>query len=328
MGLLDGKVALVTGAGHGVGRGYALDLAAAGAKVVVNDLGGGPRGGGANSRDAEVVADVIKQKGGEAVANFADVADYNAAEEMVNQAVETFGSLDILVLNVGILRDKMIFNLDESDWDDVVRVHLKGHFSPARHATSYWREKSKQVDGGRVNASVITTSSLVGLQGNVGQTNYTAAKGGIAMFTVSLGLEMERYGVRANCVAPSGNTRLIGITRGTEDSVKEPDEYEGFDMGNPGNVAPLIVWLGSDSVSARERPDLLRPGHADRSLRPVHRTASVSVPGGAERKWEPEEVNRAMNSMVFGSRHPGLMAGDGVPGRADAPAAAEPVVAR
>ncbi|HEY3941843.1 MAG TPA: SDR family NAD(P)-dependent oxidoreductase [Acidimicrobiales bacterium] len=309
MGLLDGKVAVVTGAGHGVGRGYALDLAAAGAKVVVNDLGGGPRGGGSNQRDAEVVAEIIRQRGGEAVANFADVADYKAAGEMIDQAVETFGSLDVLVLNAGILRDKMIFNLDESDWDDVVRVHLKGHFSPARHASSYWREKSKQVDGGRVNASVITTSSLVGLQGNVGQTNYTAAKGGIAMFTVSLGLELERYGVRVNCVAPSGNTRLIGITVGSEDSVKEPDEYEEFDLSNPGNVAPLIVWLGSDLSQHVNGQIFMVQGTQIHHYQPFTRDVSVSVPGGAQRKWEPEEVNRAMNSMVFGSRHPGLMAG-------------------
>ena len=309
MGLLDGKVALVTGAGHGVGRGYALDLAAEGAKVVVNDLGGGPRGGGANQRDAEAVAEIINKRGGEAVANFADVADYNAAEEMVNQAVDTFGSLDILVLNAGILRDKMIFNLDESDWDDVVRVHLKGHFAPARHAAAYWREKSKELDGGPVNASVITTSSLVGLQGNVGQTNYTAAKGGIAMFTISLGIEMERYGVRANCVAPSGNTRLIGITVGSEDSVREPDEYEEFDLRNPGNVAPLVVWLGSDLSQHVNGQIFFVQGTQIHHYQPFTRDVTVSVPGGAERKWQPEEVNRAMNSMVFGSRHPGLMAG-------------------
>jgi NAD(P)-dependent dehydrogenase (short-subunit alcohol dehydrogenase family) len=309
MGLLDGKVALVTGAGHGVGRGYALDLAAEGAKVVVNDLGGGPRGGGANQRDAEAVVEVIKQRGGDAVANFADVADFDAAKEMIDQAVDAFGGLDILVLNAGILRDKMIFNLDESDWDDVVRVHLKGHFSPARHAAAYWREKSKVADDGRVNASVITTSSLVGLQGNVGQTNYTAAKGGIAMFTISFGIEMERYGVRANCVAPSGNTRLIGITRGTEDSVKEPDEYEEFDLSNPGNVAPLIVWLGSDLSQHVNGQIFMVQGTEIHHYQPFTRDVTVSVPGGAQRKWQPEEVNRAMNSMVFGSRHPGLWAG-------------------
>src|SRR3954471_268342 len=149
MGLLDGKVAIVTGAGHGVGRGHALNLAAAGAKVVVNDLGGSPKGEGANARDAEVVAEIIKKNGGEAIANFADVSDFTAAKEMIDQAVEIFGGLDILVLNAGILRDKMIFNMDEADWDAVVKVHLKGHFAPARHATAYWRDKAKESPTGR-----------------------------------------------------------------------------------------------------------------------------------------------------------------------------------
>src|ERR1700744_1841581 len=170
MGLLDGKVAIVTGAGHGVGRGHALDLAAAGAKVVVNDLGGSPTGEGANQRDAEVVADLINKNGGEAVANFADVSDFAAAKAMIDQAVSTFGGLDILVLNAGILRDKMIFNMDEGDWDAVIKVHLKGHFAPARHACAYWRDKSKEV-GGKLNVSVVNTTSTVGLLGNVGQTN-------------------------------------------------------------------------------------------------------------------------------------------------------------
>jgi len=237
------------------------------------------------------------------------VADFNAAAELVNQAVETFGGLDILVLNAGILRDKMIFNLDESDWDAVINVHLKGHFAPARHACAYWREQSRHSPSGKVNASVITTSSLVGLQGNIGQTNYTAAKGGIAMFTISLGLEMERYGVRANCVAPSGNTRLIGMTVGSPDSVREPDEYEEFAPMNPGNVAPLIVWLGSDLAQHVNGQIFMVHGTQIHYYLPFTRHATVAVPRGEQRKWEPEEINRAMNSVVFGSRHPGLFAG-------------------
>jgi NAD(P)-dependent dehydrogenase (short-subunit alcohol dehydrogenase family) len=309
MTLLEGKVALVTGAGHGVGRGHALDLAAAGAKVVVNDLGGSPTGEGSDRRDAEVVAEIIRKNGGEAVANFSDVSDFSAAKAMIDQAVDTFGGLDILVLNAGILRDKMIFNMDESDWDQVVKVHLKGHFAPARHACAYWRERAKEASSGRVNASVVTTSSLVGLQGNIGQTNYTAAKGGIAMFTVSLGLEMERYGVRANCVAPSGTTRLIGLTVGSQEGVKEPDQYEEYDARNPGNVAPLIVWLGSDLSQHVNGQIFMIQGTEIHHYAPFTRNATVSVPGGAQRKWEPEEINRAVNSMVFGARHPGLMAG-------------------
>jgi NAD(P)-dependent dehydrogenase (short-subunit alcohol dehydrogenase family) len=309
MGLLDGKVALVTGAGHGVGRGHALDLAVAGAKVVVNDLGGSPTGEGANQRDAEVVAEIIRKNGGEAVANFSDVSEFGAAADMVTQAIDTFGALDILVLNAGILRDKMIFNLDEDDWDAVIKVHLRGHFAPARHACAYWREQARHAPSGRVNASVITTTSLVGLQGNVGQTNYTAAKGGIAMFTVSLGLEMERYGVRANCVAPSGATRLIGMTVGSQEGVKEPDEYEEYSPWNPGNVAPLVVWLGSELSQHVNGQIFMLHGTEIHHYLPFTRNKTVSVPGGAERKWEPEEINRAMNSVVFASRHPGLLAG-------------------
>jgi NAD(P)-dependent dehydrogenase (short-subunit alcohol dehydrogenase family) len=309
MGLLDGKVAIVTGAGHGVGRGHALDLAAAGAKVVVNDLGGSPTGEGANQRDAEVVAEIIKKNGGEAVANFADVSDFAAAKAMIEQAVSTFGGLDILVLNAGILRDKMIFNMDESDWDAVIKVHLKGHFAPARHASAYWRAQAKESPTGRVNASVITTSSLVGLQANVGQTNYAAAKGGIAMFTVALSQDMERYGVRANCVAPSGTTRLIGLTAGNMDMVKEPDEYEGYNPRSPGNVAPLIVWLGSDLSQHVSGQIFMVQGTDIHHYLPFTRHMTVSVPGGEERKWEPEEINRAVNTIVYGSRHGGLSAG-------------------
>ena len=239
------KSIIVTGAGHGVGRGYALDMAAAGARVVVNDLGGAPQGGGSDQRAADEVVEIIKSRAEQAVANYADVSDFEAAREMVQQAIDSFGGLDVLVLNAGILRDRMIFNMDESDWDAVVKVHMKGHFSPARHACAYWRDKSREV-GGKVNASVINTTSSVGLLGNTGQTNYAAAKGGIAMFTIALAQDMARYGVRSNAIAPSGTTRLIGITRGTDiDEIAEPDQYESFDPRDPGNVAPLALWLAS-----------------------------------------------------------------------------------
>src|SRR6476620_2117142 len=175
MGIMDGKVAIVTGAGHGVGRGHALDLAAAGARVVVNDLGGPARGEGADRGPAEEVAEIIRGQGGEAVANYDDVSDFDGARNLVQQAVDTFGTLDVLVNNAGILRDRMIFNMDEDDWDAVVKVHLRGHYAPSRHACAYWRDRAKEIDG-PVNASVICTSSLVGLEGNIGQTNYAAAK--------------------------------------------------------------------------------------------------------------------------------------------------------
>src|SRR5262245_2116250 len=243
--LLDGKVAIVTGAGHGVGRGHALDLAAAGARVVVNDLGGSARGDGADAGPAAEVVSIIRERGGEAVANFDDVSSFDGARNMVQQAVDEFGQLDILVNNAGILRDRMIFNMAEGDWDAVVQVHLKGHFAPSRHACEDWRDRSKQI-AGPVNASIICTTSLVGLIGNVGQTNYAAAKGGIAVLTIALALEMERYGVRANCVAPSGTTRLITMTQGSDEPPLEADEYTEWNARDPGNVAPLVTWLASD----------------------------------------------------------------------------------
>ena len=241
MGILDGKVAVVTGAGHGVGRGHAVQLAEAGAKVVVNDLGGSTRGEGADETVAQAVVDVIVGRGGEAVADASDVSSWDGSKAMIDKAVGTFGSLDIVVNNAGILRDKMIFNMEESDWDAVIAVHMKGHFNPTRHACAYWRDKSKQI-GRPVNASLVHTSSSVGLLGNVGQANYAAAKGGIAMFSIAVAQDMERYGVRSNCVAPSGSTRLLPAA---SERVVEPDEYEQYSPRDPGNVGPLVVWLRS-----------------------------------------------------------------------------------
>jgi NAD(P)-dependent dehydrogenase (short-subunit alcohol dehydrogenase family) len=306
MASMDGKVAIVTGAGHGVGRGHALDLAEAGAKVVVNDLGGGPAGGGADRGAADEVVEIIQSRGGEAVANYADVSDFEAARSMVRQAVDTFGGLDALVLNAGILRDKMIFNMEEADWDAVVKVHLKGHFAPARHAAEYWREKSKEV-GGPINASVICTGSSVGLLGNVGQTNYAAAKGGIAMFTIAMAVDLERYGVRANMVAPSGNTRLIATIPGREGTVLEPEQYEEWDPQNPGNVAPLVVYLASDLSSHVSGQIFMSWGAQIVHFAPWTPDVSVTVPGG-DRKWTPEEIAVALNTSLYKSRHPGLWA--------------------
>ncbi len=307
MGILDGKVAIVTGAGHGVGRGHALDLAAAGARVVVNDLGGSARGGGADRGPAEEVAEVIRARGGEAVANFDDVSDFDGARDMVQQAVDTFGGLDVLVNNAGILRDRMIFNMDEDDWDAVVKVHLRGHYAPSRHACAYWRDHSKEI-GGPVHASVICTSSLVGLEGNIGQTNYAAAKGGIAMFAIALALEMERYGVRANCVAPSGTTRLITMTQGTDEPPLEPDQYTEFDPRDPGNVAPLVTWLASDLSSHVTGQVFLSIGASVTHYQPWTPNVTVTVPGG-NRKWAPEEIGVALDTLAFRTRHPGLSRG-------------------
>lgn len=304
MGLLDGKVAVVTGAGHGVGRGHAVQLAEAGAKVVVNDLGGSTRGEGADESVAQAVVDVIKSRGGEAVADANDVSSFAGAKDMIDKAVDNFGGLDILVNNAGILRDKMIFNMDEADWDAVIAVHLKGHFSPTRHACAYWRERSKDIDG-PVGASVIHTSSSVGLLGNVGQANYAAAKGGIAMFSIATAHDMERYGVRSNCVAPSGSTRLLP---GAGETVLEPDEYEEYSPQDPGNVAPLIVWLASDQAAHVSGQTFLSIGSTVTHFHAWAPGDRVTVPGN-DKRWDPAELGRAMNQLVFGSRHAGLMGG-------------------
>ena len=304
MGILDGKVAVVTGAGHGVGRGHAVQLADAGAKVVVNDLGGTTRGEGADETVAQAVVEVIRGRGGEAIAHASDVSSFAGSKAMIDKAIDAFGGLDIVVNNAGILRDKMIFNMDESDWDAVIAVHLKGHFNPTRHACAYWRDRSKEI-GGPVAASLIHTSSSVGLLGNVGQANYAAAKGGIAMFTIAVAQDMERYGVRSNCVAPSGSTRLLP---GAGERVLEPDEYEKYSARDPGNVGPLVVWLASDLSANVSGQVFLSIGGTVTRFEPWKPAQAVTVPGN-DRRWDPAELGQAMDQVVFGTRHPGLWGG-------------------
>ena len=241
MGSLDGKVAIVTGAGRGIGRCEALLLASEGAKVVVNDLGGDWAGEGKDDRPAQQVVDEIKAAGGEAAANYDDVGSWEGAQKLVQQAIDTFGELNILVNNAGILRDKMSFNMDESDWDSVIKVHLKGHFAPTRFAGAYWREQSKA--GKQVTGRIINTSSEAGLFGNAGQANYAAAKAGIAAMTVVFARELQRYGVTANAIAPRARTRM------TEGTFSVPTAGEGeFDVWAPDNVAPIVAWLATDAA--------------------------------------------------------------------------------
>jgi len=237
MGLFDGKVAIVTGAGRGIGREEALLLASEGAAVVVNDLGGARTGEGADAGPAQEVVDEIKAAGGQAVANGDDCSSWSGAEGMVNQAIETFGGLDILVNNAGILRDKMSFNMTEEEWDAVVKVHLKGHFAPARFAGAYWRQKSKDT-GESVNAKIVNTASESGLYGNAGQANYASAKAGIAALTIVLSRELERFGVRVNCIAPVAMTRLTEDMMGGDESRAEKLA--------PTNIAAGVAWLASD----------------------------------------------------------------------------------
>jgi len=237
---LTGKVAIVTGAGRGIGREHALALAAAGAKVVVNDLGGSLAGQGNDLTPAQQVVEEIQNAGGEAAANGANVADFAQAAELVQAAIDTFGRLDILVNNAGILRDRMLVNMTEDEWDAVIAVHLKGHFAPTRHAAAYWRERSKA--GDEVRGRVINTSSPSGVFGNVGQANYGAAKAGIAGFTLIVAQELQRYGVTVNCLAPNARTRM------TEDTFDMGAPPEGFDPLDPSNMSPLVVALSADDA--------------------------------------------------------------------------------
>jgi NAD(P)-dependent dehydrogenase (short-subunit alcohol dehydrogenase family) len=237
---LAGKVGIVTGAGRGIGRAHALALAEAGARVIVNDLGAALSGEGHDDTPAQQVVEEIESVGGEAAANTENVADFDGAERMIRQAIDDFGRLDILVNNAGILRDRMLVNMTEQEWDSVIAVHLKGHFAPTRHAAAYWRERSKA--GDEVKGRVINTSSPSGVFGNIGQSNYGAAKAGIAGFTLIAAQELHRYGVTVNCLAPNARTRM------TEDTFDMGAPSEGFDPLHPSNMSPLVVALSADEA--------------------------------------------------------------------------------
>ena len=241
MGSLDGRVAIITGAGRGIGREHALLFAAEGAKIVVNDLGGANDGTGTDLTPAQQVVEEIKGMGGEAIVNGDNVADWEGAQRLINSAIEAFGDLDILVNNAGILRDRVLVNMTEDEWDAVIAVHLKGHFAPTRWAAAYWREQTKAgVDKPR---NLVHTSSTSGLFSNPGQANYGAAKTGIATFSQIAAKELSRYGVKSNTIAPGARTRLTLATPGLED-ILTPKEGE-FDMWDPANISPLVAYLST-----------------------------------------------------------------------------------
>jgi NAD(P)-dependent dehydrogenase (short-subunit alcohol dehydrogenase family) len=304
VGLLDGKVAIVTGAAHGIGRGHALELAAHGASVVVNDLGGSV-GGEGSSRAADVTVDLIRQRGGTATPDYEDVADYDGAGRMIAHAVDTYGKLDVLVNNAGIVRDAMIFNMAEADWDAVIRVHLKGTYAPCHHAARHWRERNKA--GEVVSGRIINTTSGAGLAGNIGQANYAAAKMGIVGLTLTLSLELARYGVTVNCIAPGGATRISATIPGYG-AAKEPDEYDAFDAMDPSIGSPIVAWLASDEADHVS-------GHV---LRAVGETLILfegwrygpTISNGGTR-WDATTVGQRIATDIFRTRIPGLRAEQG-----------------
>ena len=243
MGALDGRVAIITGAGRGIGREHAILFAAEGAKVVVNDLGGAADGTGGDVSPAQQVVDEIHGMGGEAVANGDSVSSWEGAQRLVNAAIEAFGDLDILVNNAGILRDRVVVNMTEDEWDAVIDVHLKGHFAPTRWAAAYWREQHKA--GVTKPRNLVHTSSTSGLLANPGQANYGAAKSGIATMSQICAKELVRYGVKSNCIAPAARTRLTLATPGLGDMIQAPAEGGAFDVWDPANISPLVAYLAT-----------------------------------------------------------------------------------
>lgn len=295
MGLLDGRVVIVTGAGGGIGRAHALAFAAEGARLVVNDIGvgldGSPAGGGSA---AQVVVDEIVAAGGEAVTSGANVADWEQAAGLIQAAVDTFGGLDVLVNNAGIVRDRMIANTSEAEFDAVIAVHLKGHFATTRHAGSYWRGLAKA--GKEVDARIISTSSGAGLQGSVGQGNYSAAKAGIAALTLVAAAEMGRYGVTVNAIAPSARTRMTEAV--FAEMMARPES--GFDAMAPENISPLVVWLGStESADVTGRVFEVEGGIIRAAEGWQHGPA---VDNGA--RWDPAELGPVVRGLLAEARPP------------------------
>ena len=238
-----GRVVIITGAGRGIGRAHALEFARQGAKVVVNDIGASLDGKEQGGTPGESVVAEIHAMGGDAIADASDVASWDGAARLVKNTIEEYGGLDVVVNNAGVIRDRMFVSTSEDEWDDVIRVHLKGHFCVSRHAAAYWRERSKA--GEKNDARIINTSSGAGLQGSIGQSSYSAAKAGIAALTLVQAAEMARYGVTANAIAPAARTRMTEVA--FAEMMKKPDS--GFDAMDPENISPMVAWLGSTEAS-------------------------------------------------------------------------------
>jgi len=295
---LDGKVAVVTGAGRGIGREHAIALARAGAKIVVNDLGSSLAGEGADTGPADDVVREIEALGGEAVANGENVADFTGAKRLVDAAISAFGRLDILVNNAGILRDRMLVNMEEHEWDAVIEVHLKGHFAPTRHAAAYWRERSKA--GDQVAARVINTSSPSGVFGNVGQLNYGAAKAGIVGFTLIAAQELQKYGVTVNAIAPNARTRMTEAAFG-----EIPLPEDGFDPADPGNNSPIVVALCADEAQDITGQVFFVYGGVVNMLSGWQAGELFS----SDERWDPDELLQELRDRFpAGAAPPGMLA--------------------
>ncbi|MEU0396107.1 SDR family oxidoreductase [Streptomyces sp. NPDC006208] len=294
-GMCDGRVVIVTGAGRGLGRAHALAFAAEGAKVVVNDLGVGPDGAGGSAGPAQAVAGEIVAGGGAAVAHTGDIATTGGAASLVAAAVDTFGRLDTLVNNAGFLRDRMLVNLKEDDWDAVMRVHLKGHFLPLKHAAAHWRAEAKA--GREPVARIVNTSSGAGLLGSLGQGNYSAAKAGIAGLTLVAAAELARYGVQVNAIAPAARTRMTEQTFAEAMAAPEAGEFDAMD---PANVSPLVVWLGSagcEGVTGR-----VFEAEAGRITVMEGWRPGPTVDKGA--RWTPPEAGGAVRKLLTEAEAP------------------------
>ena len=289
MGALEGRVAIITGAGRGIGREHALLFAAEGAKVVVNDRGGANDGAGADDSPANEVVAEMKARGGEAVSNGDDVADWEGAQRLVNTAIDAFGDLDILVNNAGILRDRVLVNMSEAEWDDVVRVHLRGHFAPTRWAAAYWREEAKT--GRAKPRNLVHTSSTSGLFANPGQSNYGSAKSAIATFSQIVAKELARYEVRSNCIAPAARTRLTLATPGLEDIMTVPEG--AFDVWDPANVSPLVAYLSTADCPFTGETFFVQGGV-------VKRVQSWTMAETVERSemWTVEALGEALSALA------------------------------
>jgi NAD(P)-dependent dehydrogenase (short-subunit alcohol dehydrogenase family) len=290
MGALEGRVAIITGAGRGIGREHALLFAAEGAKVVVNDLGGAPDGSGIDRSSAQLVVDEITAAGGQAVANSDDITDWEGGKRLIETAVDTFGNLHVLVNNAGILRDRVLVNMSEEDWDSVIKVHLKGHFVPLRHAAAFWRQQTK--DGIEVKASVINTSSTSGLLGNPGQTNYGTAKAGIAALTIIAAEELGRYGIRVNAIAPAARTRLTEQTPGLSEIVQAPADASVFDSWDPSNVSPLVAYLATEEAPGTGQVFLVQGGQV-RLFQPWTMTDTLEK----NDRWTVAELQTEMHRL-------------------------------